>query len=100
MVRNLMKFITRSDGDRRIELLPAVRGEVEAMCRAQDAQAVYMMGKQVMKIRRGHGSIVKSVIRRLALEAFLWIRENSRTKLADLDIDVDNLIEIGFVKEI
>lgn len=100
MVRKLMKFITRGGGDRRSELLPAVREEVEALCRAQDAQTVYMMGKQVMKIRRGDGSIVKWVIRKLALEAFLWIRENSRTKLADLDIDVDNLIEIGFVKEI
>ncbi|KAH6950398.1 potassium transporter-domain-containing protein [Ilyonectria sp. MPI-CAGE-AT-0026] len=100
MVRKLMKFITRGGGDRRSELLPAVREEVEALCRAQDAQIVYMMGKQVMKIRRGHGSIVKWAIRKLALEAFLWIRENSRTKMADLDIDVDNLIEIGFVKEI
>jgi len=34
------------------------------------------------------------------LSAFLWIRENSRTKLADLDIDADQLIEVGFVKEI
>lgn len=100
MMRELMKFITRGGGDRHSELLPAVREEVEAMCRAQDAQTMYIMGKQVMKTRRGHGSIVKSVIRRLALEAFLWIRENSRTKLADLDMDVDDLMEIGFIKEI
>ena len=36
----------------------------------------------------------------MILETLLWIRENSRTKLADLDIDADNLVEVGFVKHI
>jgi KUP system potassium uptake protein len=30
----------------------------------------------------------------------LWIRENSRTKMADLNLPFDNLVEVGFVKEI
>ncbi|KAH6962374.1 potassium transporter [Ilyonectria sp. MPI-CAGE-AT-0026] len=99
MVNKLVNFITRGGGDQYSEL-PAVREEVEALCRAQDAQVVYVMGKQIMKIRKRHGKIVCRVIRRLVLEAFLWIRENSRAKLADLDINVNDLVEMGFVKEI
>lgn len=31
---------------------------------------------------------------------FLWMRENSRTKMADMNIPFGNLVEVGFVKEI
>lgn len=60
-----------------------------------DAQTVYVMGKEQMRIKKG-----TSTVRRLALEAFLWIRENSRTKMADMNIPMDSLVEVGFVKEI
>lgn len=76
-------------------------------------QTVYVLGKEAMRIReagppgKGTGNQRASIgtriagwPRRLVLAMFLWIRENSRTKLADLDIDVDKLIEVGFVKEI
>jgi len=36
----------------------------------------------------------------LILACCSWIRENSRTKLADLDLDVDKLVEVGFVEDI
>jgi KUP system potassium uptake protein len=32
--------------------------------------------------------------------AFLWIRENSRTKVADMNIPFDSLVEVDFGKEI
>lgn len=51
-----------------------------------------------MKVERQHS--VKGFLRFMILETFLWIRENSHTKLADLDIDADNLVEVGFVKQI
>ncbi|KAJ1327013.1 KUP system potassium uptake protein [Microdochium nivale] len=38
--------------------------------------------------------------RRVLLGAFLWIRENSRTKLAEVNINVDSVVEVGFLKEI
>lgn len=59
---------------------------------------MYIMGKEVMKIRRK--KTFKGWFRWLFLEVFLWIRENSRTKLADLNIDADKLVEVGFVKQI
>ena len=79
------------------EMPPHVRKEVEALRDAETAQTVYLIGKQTMRVKRRAGT---SIFRRLALEAFLWIRENSRRKLANLDIDPDSLVEVGFVKDI
>lgn len=72
-----------------------IQREIDAINRAHEAQTVYVMGKEQMKIRPG-----TNIVRRVLLEAFLWIRENSRTKMADMNIPMDNLIEVGFVKEI
>ncbi len=59
-----------------------------------------MLGKEAMRIRRPSRWGPWSLSRRVLLEVFLWIRENSRTKLADMDIDMDKMVEVGFVKEI
>ncbi|KAB5570738.1 potassium transporter-domain-containing protein [Coniochaeta sp. 2T2.1] len=96
-------------------------GELVTLRRAVEAQIVYVLGKEAMRIRRrggggdgeeegkqGHGvkgirdvgGWVRNATRRVLLGTFLWIRENSRAKLADLDIDVDKLVEVGFLKEI
>ncbi|CAJ2506857.1 Uu.00g080430.m01.CDS01 [Anthostomella pinea] len=72
--------------------------ELAALRAACEAQTVYVLGKETMRIKRAKG--VGAVARRALLGLFLWLRENSRTKLADLDIDADRLIEVGFVKEI
>ena len=77
------------------------QAELRALREALNSQMVYVLGKEVMKIRRpGKGFKVWPVLRSGLLWIFLWIRENSRTKLADLDIDADKLVEVGFVKEI
>ncbi|KAK9372535.1 potassium transporter-domain-containing protein [Lipomyces chichibuensis] len=75
--------------------LPDVKAELDALNRAYAAQTVYIMGKEQMKIKRN-----SNFLRRILLEAFLWMRENSRTKLADIEIPTDSLVEVGFVKEI
>lgn len=78
-----------------VELSPAVQDELDAINKAATTQLVYIMGKEQMKIKRG-----TNIVRRVLLMMFLWIRENSRTKMADMDIPIDNLVEVGFVKEI
>jgi KUP system potassium uptake protein len=76
-------------------------GELQNLRSAYSAQMVYILGKEVMKISTSRSRIsLWGFIRHLLLWVFLWIRENSRAKLADLDIDADKLIEVGFVKEI
>jgi len=78
----------------------AVEAELAALRDACAAQTVYVLGKEVMRIKRAERWSARACARRLLLGAFLWIRDNSRAKLADLDIDVDKLIEVGFVNEI
>jgi KUP system potassium uptake protein len=88
--------------------------ELDTLRRAVEAQTVYVLGKEAMRIKgrgvgsdggekkrvRGVGGWLRTAVRRVLLGTFLWIRENSRAKLADLDIDADKLVEVGFVKEI
>jgi KUP system potassium uptake protein len=97
IVQELQQFISHGSTE---ASEAAVRDEIEALDRAKNAQTIYIMGKQVMHIRRDRGNLIKRMLRIVFLEAFLWIRENSRTKLADLDIDHDNLVEVGFVKDV
>ena len=81
-----------------MEHTPEVQTELDALNKAYEDQTVYIIGKEVMKVKRE--KTVKGFFRYVILETFLWIRENSRTKLADLDIDADSLVEVGFVKKI
>ncbi|EXK35451.1 potassium uptake protein [Fusarium oxysporum f. sp. lycopersici 4287] len=101
IVNELMTFITRGPfPPDENDMPPEFREELEALRAAEEAQTVYLMGKQTMRVQRPEKRSISSILRRVALEAFLWIRENSRTKLANLDIDPDSLVEVGFVKEI
>lgn len=101
IVNELMTFITRGPfPPDESDLPPDVRDELDALRSAEEAQTVYLMGKQTMRVQKRESRTLKNICRRVALEAFLWIRENSRTKLANLDIDPDSLVEVGFVKEI
>jgi len=105
LVEQLVLHITRDrtagspDGSARsVEHTPEVQTELDALNKAYEDQTVYIIGKEVMKVKRE--KTVKGFFRYVILETFLWIRENSRTKLADLDIDADSLVEVGFVKKI
>ncbi|KAK5653067.1 hypothetical protein OQA88_9353 [Cercophora sp. LCS_1] len=106
LVEQLILYITRdrsvagsADGSARsVHHTPEVQAELDALNKAFEDQMVYIIGKEVMKVKRGGG--VMGFMRFMVLETFLWIRENSRTKLADLDIDADSLVEVGFVKTI
>ena len=74
---------------------PEVQAELGVLEKARDAQVVYVMGKEQMKISKE-----TNFVRRVILETFLWMRENSRTKMADMELPTDQLVEVGFVKVI
>ena len=78
-----------------VEHSPEVQAEFDVITKAAQSQIVYIMGKEQMTIKKG-----TNVFRKALLLAFLWMRENSRTKMADMNIPFDNLVEVGFVKEI
>jgi KUP system potassium uptake protein len=101
IIEQLILFITRdteSGNSSRAsskEHTPEIARELESVEKAATEQMVYVVGKEQMTIKVGTG-----IVRKVLLGAFLWIRENSRTKMADLDIPFDELVEVGFVKEI
>lgn len=62
---------------------------------AYQHQVLYIIGKEQMKIKTGTG-----IFRRGLLHCFLWIRENTRTKIANLRVPMEKVFEVGFVKDI
>lgn len=62
--------------------------------KAYDKQVLYIVGKEQMRIREA-----TRIGRRVLLNAFLWLRENTRSKIASLKIPTDKLVEVGFIKE-
>lgn len=83
--------------------LPARRSDIapQDLHRLESAyqhQVVYIVGKEQMRIREDHG--LQGWTRRIALSAFLWLRENTGSRVRNLNVDVDKLVEIGFVKVI
>ena len=63
--------------------------------RAFSYKVMYVVGKEQMKIKKTTG-----YVRRLLLVLFLWVKENTRTKMANLNVPTEKVIEVGFLKEI
>ncbi|KAK0748412.1 potassium transporter-domain-containing protein [Apiosordaria backusii] len=72
-----------------------VADELAQLDRAFAAKIMYIVGKEQMRVRR-----TSSIGRRIVLSIFLWIRENTRAKIANLRLAMDRVVEVGFVKEI
>jgi len=62
---------------------------------AFDHRVLYIIGKEQMKV------MPKSAVwRAVLLNIFLFIRDYSRTKMSNLKVPTDRLVEIGFIKEV
>ncbi|KAK7449972.1 hypothetical protein CaCOL14_010194 [Colletotrichum acutatum] len=72
-----------------------VAAELAKLDRAYSQKVLYIVGKGQMHIRTG-----TSILRRFTLGTFLWIRDNTRAKIANLRLAMDRVVEVGFVKEI
>jgi KUP system potassium uptake protein len=72
-----------------------IRAELSALKKAQSQQTVYIVGKEQMRVAPG-----TNIVRKTLLGIFLWIRENARSKIVGLNIPMEQLVEVGFVKEI
>lgn len=73
----------------------AVALELARLDRAYAAKIMYVVGKGQMKIRSD-----ARLFRRAVLALFLWIRENTRAKIANLRLAHERVVEVGFVKDI
>ena len=72
-----------------------VAAELARLDRAYASKIMYIVGKEQMKVQ---GS--SSIWRKIVLSIFLWIRDNTRAKIANLRLAMDRVVEVGFVKEI
>ena len=73
-----------------------VQERLERVKAAYMDQVTYIVGKEQMRIREAQHS--RDWPRRIVLAAFLWLRSNTGSKVANLNMDVDKLVELGFVK--
>lgn len=78
-----------------------VRQALAALQAAYEDQVVHIVGKEQMRIRNVQGwGDVGGLSRKIALAAFLWLRSNTGSKVANMNLDVEKLVEVGFVKVI
>ncbi|KAI1799447.1 potassium transporter [Daldinia bambusicola] len=73
-----------------------IKEELGRLDRAFATKVMYVVGKEQMRIKDHPASF----IRRIILTTFLWIRDNTRAKIANLRLAMDRVVEVGFVKEI
>lgn len=62
---------------------------------AYECQTLYLVGKEQLRIIKKKG--LGGLVRRGLLGLFLWVRDNTRQKVAQLDVPVEKLVEVGFV---
>lgn len=69
--------------------------EIAILDRSFRHKILYIIGKEQMKIL---GDATWG--RKILLSMFLWLRDNTRNKMANLKVPTDQVIEVGFLKEI
>ena len=78
-----------------------VRDTLASLQAAYEDQVVYIVGKEQMRIKEVQGwGNVSGACRKIALAAFLWLRSNTGSKVANFNLDAEKLVEVGFVKVI
>lgn len=79
---------------RRVSSIP----DAEALVKLQTAyehEVLYIIGKEEMRVKE-----TNNFFRRGLLSIFLFFRENTRSKIANLAVQRDRVLEVGFVKDI
>ncbi|KAH8690454.1 putative potassium transporter [Talaromyces proteolyticus] len=71
------------------------RLSLSTLDRAYTDQVIYIMGKEQLRVKRG-----RNIFRWAFLSLFVWIRSITSAKVERLNVQVDRLVEVGFVKEI
>lgn len=74
----------------------AIDRRIAALDSAFQKQVVYIVGKEELRLLVERNNIFK----RILLGIYMWLRQNTRAKTAQMEIPVEKLVEVGFVKEI
>lgn len=82
---------------------------LDALDAAYNTQTVYIVGKEQLRIvkpdalkwpAQAVNYIGPGAFRRVILSIFMFLRDNTRTRVASMKVPVEKLVEVGFVKEI
>lgn len=90
-----LEHFTQQETERRQE---SVRKNLTSLQVAYEEQVVHIVGKEQMRI--DEVKKCTGYFRKVALAAFLWLRSNVGNKVANMNLDVETLVEVGFVKKI
>jgi len=71
------------------------RQRLDAVDKANREGVVYIIGKEQLK-----PNPKTNFVRRLALGAFIWLRQLSRSKVAEMDFQLDDVFEVGTFTQI
>jgi KUP system potassium uptake protein len=94
----LRKFFIGGDGmlnnplDQHDEM---TRQKLDALEKANKEGVVYIIGREQLK-----PNPKASFVRRLALGAFIWLRQLSRSKVAEMDFQLADVFEVGVFTQI
>ena len=94
----LRNFIIGDDGmlnnplDQHDEM---TRQKLDALEKANKGGVVYIIGKEQLK-----PNPKASFVRRLALGVFIWLRQLSRSKVAEMDFQLADVFEVGVFTQI
>ena len=83
---------SRADGEQQFD--ESTTTELRKLEHAFNTQSLYIIGKESLKVQEGTG-----FFRKVVLKFYLFLRENTRSKIANLRVPVDKVVEVGFVKE-
>jgi len=78
---------------------------LQALDKAHSTQIVYLVGKAQLRVVGPRSRSLNELVgtrafRRVVLRVFLFLRENTRARVAAMRIPVEKLVEVGFVKDI
>jgi len=74
---------------------PPIASSLATLERAFDHEVLYIIGKEQMRVKVG-----TNIFRTTLLNAFLFLRDNTRSKIANLKVQKDKVVEIGFIKDV
>ncbi|KAI9844643.1 MAG: hypothetical protein M1838_002098 [Thelocarpon superellum] len=69
--------------------------ELSLIQRAHASQVLYLVGQEKLHVRDD-----ANIFRRILLSAFIWIRNNTRSKIAAMKLPRDQLVEMGFAMDL
>ncbi|KAK3063452.1 hypothetical protein LTS18_000285, partial [Coniosporium uncinatum] len=73
----------------------SISARLEALDRAFNHEVLYVIGKEQMFVKAG-----TFWLRAALINAFLFIRDNTRPRIASLKVPRDKVIEMGFIKDV